>query len=145
MTEYSDSGTQNAGTNGDSLRAAAALEAALLFTIIAHAAAMLTMAVLLIPGIPGGSHAEIADRAAHVAAHPWLWRLGWLPWQVTAASDVLLSIALLRTPWIPRLPALVAAIATVLAVFADQIGQIRWTWEGVTLAQATVTTGDLDA
>ena len=50
---------------------------------------MLSMAVLLLPGLPSGGTADDLARIRYVAAHPWLWRLGWLPWQLTALSDVL--------------------------------------------------------
>src|SRR4051794_40386147 len=81
------------------------LEGALFFTIIAHAAGMASMAALLIWGMPGGATADTTQRITYIAHHPWLWRLGWFPWQVTAFSDLLLGIALIRTPWIPRIPA----------------------------------------
>ncbi|MFM9997174.1 MAG: DUF2071 domain-containing protein [Phycisphaerales bacterium] len=88
---------------------------------------------------------DVATRAAHLAEHPWLWRLGWVPWQITAASDLLLSVALLRTRWIPRFPALVAVVATLAAIVPDQTGQWSWTWRGVSLADAAVTSGDIDS
>ncbi len=86
------------------------LARALIVCFIAHGLAMLSMAALLLPGTPGGLHSDVAARMAYVAAHPWLWRLGWLPWQLTALSDLLLAWALLRTSWIPRLPAWLALL-----------------------------------
>jgi hypothetical protein len=121
------------------------LKAALVFTVLAHAVAMATMALLLLPGVPGGTPSDLADRAMYVAVHPWLWRAGWLPWQVTAASDLLLGWALLRTPWIPRVPAAFALIATAIGVAFDQSGQFLWTWRGVDEATRAVRTGDLEA
>lgn len=50
------------------------LEQALFFTFAAHLAAMLAMPLLLVPGLPGGTSAELAFRATYVAGHPWLWR-----------------------------------------------------------------------
>src|SRR5205823_3159427 len=79
------------------------LELALLLTFVAHAIAMAAMAALLLPGMPGGGTPE-AVRVAYIAAHPWLWRLGWSTWGATALSDVLLALALVRTPWVPRTP-----------------------------------------
>src|SRR5688572_26868813 len=76
---------------------AAFLERALLFALFAHALAMLSMALLLLPGMPGGGTASDADRVAYIANRPWLWRLGWFPWQLTALSDVLLGLALVYT------------------------------------------------
>src|SRR5579885_1560851 len=87
------------------------LERALLFTIVAHAAAMASIALLLIPGLPGGIN-PLAARVAYIANNPLLWRLGWLPWQITALSDVLLAIAMLRTNWIPRIPAILVLVTT---------------------------------
>ncbi len=110
------------------------LERAVLFTLVAHAAAMVGMAALLLPGMPGGSHAAVADRAAYVAAHPWAWRAGWFGWQVTAVSDLLFAIALMATPWVPRGPAVLTLAVTVAALLPDQYGQARWTWPAVRVA-----------
>jgi len=125
------------------VRAARLLEFALLFTIAMHAFAMGTMAVCLLPGMPGGPVAG-AERAAYVAAHPWTWRVGWLGWQLTAISDLLLGIALVRTRWIPRWPAWCSLLATIAALHPDQVSQFRWVTEGVTLAQTAVREGRPD-
>jgi hypothetical protein len=117
------------------------LEQALLFTFVVHALAMLSMVTCLLPGLPGGSDADLASRAAYVGSHPWLWRLGWLPWGLTALSDLLLAVALLRTPWMPRLPAWIGSLVTAAAVVPDQFGQIDWMTRGVALARS----GDLAA
>src|SRR5437762_2536653 len=100
-----------------------------------HALAMVAMVALLLPGMPGGGTLADADRIAYVAGHPWLWRLGWLPWQVTALSDLLLAAALLREPAVPRLPAVLTALVTVAAVIPDQLGQLCWITRGIALAQ----------
>src|SRR5438034_3932625 len=76
-------------------RSARLLERALLFSFVIHGVAMLSMAFLLLPGMPGGGTADDVARMRHVAAHPWLWRLGWFPWQLTALSDLLIGIGLL--------------------------------------------------
>lgn len=115
--------------------AARLLEWALLFTFVAHGLGMLSLLIFLLPGLPGGSTPSDADRISYIAAHPWLWRLGWLPWQITAVSDILLAIALVRTPWIPRLPAFVTLTLTCFAILPDQIGQALWITEGVRLAE----------
>ena len=73
--------------NAPAPHAARFLEWALLFTLVAHAAAMASMALLLLPAMPGGGTADDATRIARIANHPWLWRLGWLPWQLTALSE----------------------------------------------------------
>jgi len=110
------------------------LERALIFTFLIHAVAMLSMALLLLPGMPGGGVADDAARIRYIAQHPWLFRLGWIPWQLTALSDLLLAVALLRTPWIPRLPAVLSALVTIAAVIPDQAGQVCWMTRGIELA-----------
>ena len=64
---------------------------ALGFTFLCHGAAMLGMVLFLLPGMPGGGVEDVAARAAYIAEHPWRWRLGWLGWQLTALSDLLLG------------------------------------------------------
>ncbi|MGH7131717.1 MAG: hypothetical protein ACREJO_07225 [Phycisphaerales bacterium] len=86
---------------------------------------------------------QLADRTRFVAEHPWLWRLGWSGWQVTAASDILLGLALVRTRWISRLPAWLALLTTLAGVVPDQTGQLLWTWNGVQVAQQALSTGDI--
>jgi hypothetical protein len=110
------------------------LERSLLFTFVMHGAGMIAMALWLLPGMPGGG-ADDAARVAYVASHPWLWRLGWLPWQLTAVSDLYLSLALVRTKWVPRVPAVFALLLTVAAVIPDQLGQLRWITTGIELAR----------
>jgi hypothetical protein len=123
------------------VRAARLLEAALLFTFLSHAGAMLSM-MLLLPGLPGAAASGVAARAAYVGSHPWIWRLGWLPWQVTALSDLALCVALLRTRWAPRLPAALAIIATVAGIIPDQFGQFQWTWTGTAIARHALVSGE---
>jgi hypothetical protein len=125
----------------DRPRASLPLERALLFTFVAHGVGMLGMVLLQLPGMPGGPQPQLAARAAYVATHPWLWRVGWLGWQVTALSDLLLAIALVITPWIRKPPALLTLAFTLFAVVPDQYGQFRWTWYGVRLAQSAVESG----
>jgi hypothetical protein len=123
--------------------AARFLEWALLFTFLAHTLAMLAMAVLLLPGMPGGGAADDAARVAYIAGHGWLWRLGWFFWQMTTFSDLLLALALWRTAWIPRLPAVLVILATLAAAVPEQIGEVQWITRGVHLAQDADRTGDL--
>ena len=111
---------------------------ALIFTLIAHGLGMLTMAVFLLPGMPGGPYQDIASRAAYVASHPWIWRAGWLGWQLTAFSDLLLAIALVATRWIFKTPAIFTLIFTVVGLIPDQYGQWMWTWPGIQSAQSAV-------
>jgi hypothetical protein len=118
------------------------VQQALLITFALHALAMVGMLALLLPGMPGGGVADPVARVAYIADHPWRWRLGWLPWQLTAASDVLLGIALVRARSIPRVPALLTLLATLAAVVPDQVGQALWITRGVTLAQEGARSGD---
>jgi hypothetical protein len=121
------------------------LKGALVFTLLAHGAGMVSMPLLLMPGVPGGGQGDVGARALHVASHPWPWRLGWLPWQLTALSDLLLGVALVGTAWIPRRAAVLALAATVLGVVFDQTGQFLWTWPGVLEAEHAVASGDTGA
>jgi hypothetical protein len=125
----------SAASNHGPPRIAAArfLEGSLLFTLIAHSGAMVSM-LLLLPGMPGGPAVELADRAGFVAHHPWIWRIGWLPWQITALSDLILAVALLRTEWVPKLAALLTLLVTLAAMIPDQTGQVLWTWIGPSVA-----------
>jgi hypothetical protein len=132
------------GPDAKSPAAARLLEKALVFTFFAHGLGMLSMALLLLPGMPGGPNADVAARGSYVAAHSWLWRLGWFPWQLTAASDLLLAIALVATPWIPRLPAVLTLLITLAALVPDQTGQAVWITRGVTLAREAVASGAFD-
>jgi hypothetical protein len=111
------------------------LERSLVFTFVMHGLGMIAMAVLLLPGMPGGGTVDDAARVAYIASHPWLWRLGWLPWQLTAASDLILSVALVRTAWVPRAAAVTTLIVTIAAVIPDQVGQFAWITKGIALAQ----------
>ena len=118
------------------------LEGALVFTFLAHGLAMLGMLALLLPGMPGGTADDVA-RVAYVAEHPIRWRLGWSTWQLTALSDLLLGWALLRTPWIPRTPAILTFLVTLAALVPDQGGQLLWVTRGVDLAREAARTGDV--
>jgi hypothetical protein len=117
-------------------RSARLLERALLFTFVIHGVAMLSMALLLLPGMPGGGTVEDRERLRYIAAHPWLWRLGWIPWGLTALSDLLIAIGLLRTSWIPKLPAAITMVVTLAAILPDQAGQILWMTRGIELARS---------
>jgi hypothetical protein len=123
--------------------AARFLEASLLFNFLIHAVAMVSMALLLLPGMPGGGVADDASRVGYIAAHPWLWRLGWAPWQLTALADLVLGVALVRTSWVPRGPAVLTVALTLAAIVPDQLGQLLWITRGVDLAREAVRTGDL--
>jgi hypothetical protein len=116
-------------------RAGRWLERALLFSLVVHGVASLGSAFLLLPGTPGVP-ADAAARMAYVASHAWLWRLGWVPWHFAALANLLLAVALLRSRFVARVPAVLALVFTVLAVLPDQGGQIAWDTRGVALARA---------
>src|SRR5262245_32366914 len=116
-------------------RAARFLEQTLLCTFLIHAAAMLSMAVLLMPGIPGGTAPDEATRVRYIAEHPWLWRLGWLPWHLSAFIDLVTGVALVCTRWMPRWPAVLTLLVTVAAVLPEQTGELSWVTRGVALAR----------
>ena len=117
---------------------------ALVFTILCHGAAMLAMLFFLLPGMPSGT-TEVAQRITYISEHPFLWKLGWFPWQMTALSDVILSLALIRTAWIPRLPAACALVLTLVAVIFEQPAEFRWTTSGIDLAKEALRTGNHSA
>jgi len=101
-----------------------------------HGVAMLSMALLLLPGMPGGGVVDDAARIRYISAHPWLWRLGWFPWQLTALSDLLIAAGLFRASKVPRLAAILTGLVTLAAVVPDQAGQIAWMTRGLELARS---------
>jgi hypothetical protein len=118
-----------------------AVESALVATIACHAVAMLAMAVVLLPMMPGGPTHDDAARMAAIAGSATAWRLGWLTWGLTAVSDVALGLALAAWSRVPRGRAWAAMGLVGAAVVPDQLAQVRWITEGVALARA----GDLRA
>ncbi len=105
------------------------LQRALLFCLVVHAAAMVSMATVLAPAMD--MSVDVATRASWVAQHPWLWRLGWLPWQGCALSDLLVSAALVAWAWKRQGPsqaavkglAVAAALFTICAVVPEQYAE----------------------
>ncbi|MFO0591947.1 MAG: hypothetical protein U0441_30655 [Polyangiaceae bacterium] len=111
------------------------LERALIANFVIHGLAMVAMALVLAPMMPGGGQRDTVSRVADIAAHPWLFRLGWSPWQMCAVADLWLAFALLRVRWIPRAASIPVLVLTVLAVMPDQVAQAVWITKGVDLAQ----------
>ena len=103
---------------------------------------MVAMALLLAPMLPGGGSLDDAARVAFIASNPLRFRLGWLPWHITALSDLLLALAFVRTSWVPRLPAFVVLALTVVALVPDQGSQLYWVTRGVAAAQQSVAEGN---
>ena len=116
--------------------------AALLFSLVMHALAVGGTAVLLQPGMDAG--ASVLERATYVAGYVWLWRLGWLAWQLTALSDLLLSASLLayltattsqeRCGWAVFWAGL-SLVATIVAVIPDQWAEASYVSSFVEAAQ----------
>jgi hypothetical protein len=123
--------------------AARFLEQVLLVNLGVHALALIAMPLLVMPGLPGGTSSDNAARVAYLAAHPWLWRLGWLPWQLSAFMDLLTGIALWRASWVPRLPAAMVLVFTMLAILPDQGGEALWVTRGLDMAVQADHSGDL--
>lgn len=115
------------------------LERALVFNFVVHGLALLSMAAFLLPALPGGTSVVDAERIAYIARHPWLFRLGWLPWQLCAFADLLMALAMVRVRWLPRGAAALTLALTVAAVLPDQGAQALWVTTGVQLAQTDST------
>jgi hypothetical protein len=130
-------------SKNEPILAARFLEQVLLVNLVVHFAALVGTVLFLLPGVPGGSGASDGERVAYLAAHPWLWRIGWLPWQLSAFVDLLMGWALWRTSWVPRLPAAMVLFWTLLAILPDQAGQAQWVTRGLDLAVQADRSGDL--
>ena len=113
-----------------------ALERSLIFNFLVHGLAMLSMAALLLPTLPGGTATSEAARIATIAAHPWRFRLGWLPWQLCAVADLTMALAMVRVRWLPSAASWSVLALTLVAVAPDQYAQAVWVTRGVTLAAA---------
>jgi len=129
-------------SNLSNTRAAWSLSRVLLVNLLVHAAAMLAMAALLLPMMPGGGVSDV-ERIAALAEHPWTFRIGWWPWHACAAADVWLAVAVVRSPLLPRGPSVIALLFTLVAVLLDQAGQIRWVTGGLELAREAHASGSL--
>lgn len=124
------------------IRASRFLEFSLFFVLVVHVVAMFSMALLLMPAMPGAINSD-SVRIAYIADHPWLWHLGWLPWHLCALSDLVFALAMLRTKWIPKLPAIVTTLFTLLAVAVEQPAEFLWNVEGSKLAGVSIAAGSL--
>ncbi|MCF6310875.1 MAG: hypothetical protein L3J39_00335 [Verrucomicrobiales bacterium] len=113
---------------------------ALLCSVVIHVLALVAMALILAPGLD--TEAAVISRATWVAEHPYWWRLGWLPWQLTALSDLWVSAALLAYLWsVPGRPGFAYACFgmfwVIVAVIPDQCGEAVFVSHFVTLAKST--------
>jgi hypothetical protein len=107
----------------------------LAINFVAHGLALLSMVALLLPMLPGGTAHSDAERVIAIASHPWRFRLGWFPWQLCAAADLWMAIAMFRVPAFPRVARWLVLLFTIAAVIPDQWGQAVWITRGVELAQ----------
>ncbi len=112
-----------------------ALEWALLANFLVHGLAMVAMALLLLPALPGGSAPSDAARITYIAEHAWRFRLGWAPWQMCALADLAMAVAMVRVRWLPKAGTLLVLLFTLVAVIPDQYAQALWITRGVALAQ----------
>lgn len=117
------------------------LEAAFWFAIAAHGAGLVTMALLLMPGMPGGLIPD-SQRIAYIANNALVWRLGWLPWQLSADSDLAIALALLPMSRVPLFWKILVFAFTLAAIAPDQIGQFYWVCQGPELAARALSSND---
>ena len=103
---------------------------------------MISMLIFLLPGMPGGT-ADLGHRISYVTEHTIQWRLGWFPWEVTAFSDLVLAIAVLQTPWVPKKAAMMSLIFTLVAIVVEQPSEFRWITKGIDIAHEGSRTGNL--
>lgn len=122
--------------------------AALLFSLVVHAVAIAATAIVIQPGLD--TTTSVLERASYVATHVWGWRLGWLAWQLTALSDMILSVGLLlyviEVDCKERVRAAVlfsvlGIVATMAAVVPDQWGEAVFVSTVVSEAQSVTTQG----
>jgi hypothetical protein len=111
-----------------------AIEISLLLALVVHVIALLTMAGLLLPGVPGSGLKTVDLRASYIAMHPWRWHLGWFPWHLCALSDLAVSLSLLRLRWVPKALSASTLLLTLIAVAIEQYFETLWDVLGPHLA-----------
>lgn len=119
-----------------------ALLRALVLFVVTHGVALLTMALVLGPGMDPGA-ASVTERMAWITSHATEWRLGWLPWQLSAASDLAVCIALVawaRGDVIATRFAIAALVLEVVGAVPEQWAE----WRLVTIF-VEASRGDPDA
>jgi len=101
----------------------------------------------MLPG--GGGEGDDLSRALRIAASPQSYRLGWLGWQLTAVSDVILAITLVRASrgasTAERRASIAQLVFVLLAIVPDQGAQLLLVTRGVDLARAAAASGDVAA
>ena len=118
------------------------LESTFWFALVTHGIGLLTMAALVLPGMPGGPVPD-AERIQYVAENQLLWQVGWLPWQLSALSDFLIAIAILQIKDLPFYLRALVMLATLFAIAPDQCGQIIWVRDGSRVATLAIAKDNL--
>jgi len=124
---------------------------ALLISTVCHILGSIAALGVLQPGLD--IERPILERAFYVSENPIAWRVGWLTWQLTAASNLFASVTIVlyffdaRRRQIPGAGkplgwAVVALICTVAAVVPEQWGEFALVTEFVDTARQAVSTGD---
>lgn len=120
------------------------LQWALLFSWLVHGLGLLTMAVMLQPGL--ADFVPLKARAEYIQNYPLIWTLGWLPWNLAALANLCISIQLIR--WVRSREgavglgaAVLSLVFTVLAVIPDQGGEFLMVTRHVQWAKAATHSG----
>lgn len=116
------------------------LAAGLAFFALTHLAGLLAMATVLAPGMDP-SAGSVATRMTYVAEHARAWRLGWLPWQLSAASDVWVSIGLVV--WARARGDVRATRIAIAGCVLDAIAVVPEQWSEATLVGSFVGIDDV--
>ncbi len=119
------------------------LELTFWFALITHAVGLFSMALLLMPGMPGGLIPD-PTRIKYIAENSALWQAGWLPWQLSALSDFFIAMAFLSAKKIPLYLRILVLAITVISIIPDQTGQFRWVRDGSAIAKSSLESGDLN-
>lgn len=123
-------------------RARRVLFAGIVFFVVTHVVALAAMALVLRNGMDP-SAGSASTRMVWVELHPLAWRLGWLPWQLSALSDLWVSAALLV--WArARGDAAIVRLATI-GLALDVVGVIPEQWAEAMLVTSFVDGGSTDA
>lgn len=115
------------------------LESTFWFALITHGIGLLTMGLVLMPGMPVEG-CSVMERLKFLSSQQLSWQLGWLPWQLSALSDLLIALAFFATP-IPRWLSMLVLLVTILAIIPDQFGQYLWITQIPQLAREALSSG----
>jgi hypothetical protein len=126
----------------------AMLRPALLAFALSHTLGLLTMALVLRPGMDLLAFSAI-ERAAYVASHASAWWLGWLPWRLAALGNFWLGItfwrwAKLRDNGAAQRSASLALVWLVIAAVPEQWAEWQLVTTFVAKARADVTAWSRD-